>query len=57
MLHLFSLRSPLRVKGLGLADGTLPLRTLKLERVAKREEGEIQFALAGRVPEPPYRGH
>lgn len=47
----------MRVSGLGLANGTFSLRTLKLERVAKRREDEIWFVLAGEVPALSYRGH
>lgn len=41
----------------GLSNRTLPVRTLKLERVAKRTEDEIWFALAGRALALSHRGH
>lgn len=47
----------MKVNGMGLANRTLPVRTLKLERVAKRREDEIWFALAGRALALSHRGH
>lgn len=47
----------MKVNGLGLASRTLPVRTLKLERVAKRREDEVWFALAGRALVLSHRGH